>query len=167
MDWFLIKSVIKSQVPFKLPQMCWTIHPFSMACGTPLSVSHPLKMVPSYSLLIYPPKPNPNTGVSVHCYWDIFNFLKAPNFGKKYSNGPGVTKSWYMSKLTKKDPRIFLKVSWVQVWQKIPMGSVPNRQLEILMLHAIRCFKCKLKPPKILPFWQLCSVGLVHRHICL
>ena len=32
--------------------------------------------------------------------------------------------------------------------KKIPMGSVPNCQKEIPDCHAIRWFKCKLKPPK-------------------
>ena len=32
--------------------------------------------------------------------------------------------------------------------KNIPMGSVPNCQKEILNCHAIRWFKCKLKPPK-------------------
>ena len=31
---------------------------------------------------------------------------------------------------------------------KIPMGSVPNCWKEIPVCHAIRWFKCKLKPPK-------------------
>ena len=53
-----------------------------------------------------------------------------------------------MSKLTKKGPRRCHKVSCVQTWRKIPVGSVPNCQKEILMCYAIRWFKCKLKPPK-------------------
>ena len=32
--------------------------------------------------------------------------------------------------------------------KRIPMGSVPNEQKEILMRDPIRWFKCKLKPPK-------------------
>ena len=32
--------------------------------------------------------------------------------------------------------------------KKIPMGSVPNCKKEIPAHHAIRWFKCKLKPPK-------------------
>ena len=32
--------------------------------------------------------------------------------------------------------------------KKIPMGSVPNCRKEIPTRHAIRWFRCKLKPPK-------------------
>ena len=68
-------------------------------------------------------------------------------FLANYSNGYGVAKNWHMSKLTKKGPRRCHKVSWVQIWQ-IPMESVPNCWKEIAARHAIRWFKCKLKPPK-------------------
>ena len=38
--------------------------------------------------------------------------------------------------------------------KKIPMGSVPNCQKEIPACHAIRWFKCKLKPPKNSSAWS-------------
>ena len=36
--------------------------------------------------------------------------------------------------------------------KRIPMGSVPNERKEILTRDSIRWFKCKLKPPKKVPY---------------
>ena len=68
-------------------------------------------------------------------------------FLANYSNGPGVTKNWHMSKLTKKGPRDVIRCLESKFDKKIPMGSVPNCRKEIPVHHAIRWFKCKLKPP--------------------
>ena len=52
-------------------------------------------------------------------FWD-------PIFWHKYSNGPGVTKKWHISNLTKKGPRTCHKLSWAQIWEKNSNGKCPK-----------------------------------------
>ena len=125
MDWFLIKSV-NAEYPLSCRKCVENGHFVFYALLDPLSVSHPPKMVPPYSLGTCPAT-NPETlwcqvTPSSRENWfseDIFFFAN-------YSNGPGVAKNWHMSKLTKNGPRKCYKVSWVQIWQKNSNGKCPK-----------------------------------------
>ena len=58
-------------------------------------------------------------------------------FSEKYSNGPGITKKWHISKMTTIGPRICLKVPCVQIWPKKDQKEVSqmaNHNLPIGML---------------------------------
>ena len=57
-----------------------------------------------------------------------FDFLRHL-FLEIYSNGPGVAKNWHI--WPKRICGDVLRCLCVQIWQNIPMGSVPNCQLEI------------------------------------
>ena len=112
------------------------------------SITPPPKMVPSYSLVIWLPKTPKSHWSPVAPSSRKLWFSEDTQFWPKYSNGPGVTKSWQISKVTIRCHKTCLKLSWVKFDQKIPMGSVPNCRKEIANRYPIRWFKCKLKPPK-------------------
>ena len=104
------------------------------ALPEPPSVSHPppLKMVPPYSSAICPPKtPKPHWGVTTPSSRKNW-FSETPIFWHKYSNG----KNWDMSNLTKKGPRIWHKLCWVQIWEKNSNGKCPK--LAMRDSHALR-----------------------------
>ena len=105
MDWFFVKAV-NPEYPLSHHECVEKYNLFPMAYGILLYVSYlPPKLVPLYSLFTAYLSSNPNIGVSAHSYWDIFDFLKAPNFGKIFK--------WSSScqKLTKKGPRRCFKLS--------------------------------------------------------
>ena len=122
-----------------------------MACGTPLNVLHHAKngtiISPSYLPTLYYNKYYARLVASSS---RKKKFSKGTRFLEIYSNDPGVAKNWHVLKSTKKGPRIChnLMVSWVQIWQNIPMGNVPKCWFKIPKGYVIRWFKCKLKPPK-------------------
>ena len=148
MDWFLIKSVNA-----KYPLSCrkcvekWT---FCVLCttGPPKCVAPPLKVVPPYSLGTRPPT-NPKT------LWSPVTPSSRKNW---FSEGIFF---WQITQTALESPKIDICQNWPRrvledviscleskFDKKIPMGSVPNCQKEIPARHAIRWFKCKLKPPK-------------------
>ena len=75
-------------------------------------------MIPSCSPVICPPKiPKPCWPLiapSLRKLW----FSEGPVFWQKYSNGPGVAKSWHMTKVTIRCHKRCVKLSRVQIWQK-------------------------------------------------
>ena len=126
MDWFLVKWV-DSEYPLshrKCPEKC---NFFSDGPRHPLSVSHPQKkMVPSCSPVICPPKtPKPCWPLIAPSSRKLW-FSEGPIFWQKYSNGPGVAKSWHMSKVTIRCHKWCVKLSWVQIWQKNSNGKCPK-----------------------------------------
>ena len=147
MDWFLMKSVNA-----EYPLSCWKCvekrtFAFYALLG-PLSVSHPPKMVPPYSLGTCPPT-NPKT------LWCPI----APSLRKNWFS-EGIF-FWQITRTALESPKIDICLNWPRrvlgdvirclepkFDKKIPIGSVPNCQKEIFVRHAIRWFKCKLKPPK-------------------
>ena len=58
------------------------------------SVSPPQKMVPSCSLVICPPKTSSLVNHWLLLYWENFDFLKAPNFGKSTQMSLELPKVW-------------------------------------------------------------------------
>ena len=56
-------------------------------------------------------------------------------FSEKYSNGPGITKNWHISKMTRIGPRICLKVLCVQIWPKKSKRKCPK--WPIVNCHAL------------------------------
>ena len=88
----LLGQIGESWVPFKASQMLKNAIFFSTAPSTPLSVSHPPKMVPSCSLVICPPK----TPSIVDHWWllhqENLDFLRAPYFGKSTQMALGLPK---------------------------------------------------------------------------
>ena len=137
------------RVPFKQSQMSWKMPFFLWWPPAPLKCVTPPKKwyhhIAQLSAHLKPPKPRqPPIAPSLRKLW----FSEGPVFWQKYSNGPAVAKSWHMSKVTIRCHKRCVKLSWVQIWQKIPMGSVPNCRWQIPRCDAIRWFKCKLKPPK-------------------
>ena len=109
-------------------------------------------MVPPYSLGIYPPT-TPKT------LWSPV----APSSRKnRFSEGIFF---WQITQMALESPKIDICQNWPRrvlgdvircleskFDKKIPMGRVPNCRKEIPMCHAIRWFKCKLKPPNKKPF---------------
>ena len=75
-------------------------------------------------------------GRNVH-FVPCHSFLEVSFFLGKYSNGHGVIINWH---ILKKFCRICFKVSCVQIWQRIPMGRVPNCRSEIIDWYG-RWFK--------------------------
>ena len=53
-------------------------------------------------------------------------FCEDPWLWPKYSNGSGVAKNSHMSKLTKRGPRRYLKLSWDKIWQQNSNGKFPK-----------------------------------------
>ena len=92
-------------------------------------------MVPSCSPVICPsktPKPHrPLIAPSLRKLW----FSEGPVFWQKYSNSPGVAKSWHMSKVTIRCHKRCAKLSWVQIWQKNSNGKCPK--LPITDSHSV------------------------------
>ena len=113
-------------------------HQMPWVCHTPP------KMVPPYSLGTCPSKTPPeHFDAPLLLHQEKIDLLKTLDFGQS-TQMAGVAKNWHMSKLTKRGPRRRLKLSWDQIWQKIPMGSVTNCRKEIANCYGIRWFKCKL-----------------------
>ena len=98
-------------------------------------------MVPPYNQGTYPPKTLRHFQALLLLHREKIDFLKAQILAKV------IEWPWSHQKWPK---RVLgdVKVSCVQIWQKIAMGSVPNCRKEIPNCHAIRWFKCKLKLPK-------------------
>ena len=147
-DWFLIKSV-NAEYPLSCHK-CVEKQTFCVLCPTgPQSVSHhPQKMVPPYSLGTCPPT-NPETlwcpiAPSSRKNW----FSEGIFFLANYSHGPGVTKIDICQNWPRRVLGNVIRCLEPKFDKKIPMGSVPNCLKEIPACHAIRWFKCKLKPPK-------------------
>ena len=105
-------------------------------------------MVPPYSLGICPPT-NPET------LWSPITPSSRKNW---FSEGIFF---WQITQMALESPKIDICQNWPRrvlgdvircleskFDKKIPMGSVPNCWKEIPVRHAIRWFKCKLKPPK-------------------
>ena len=105
-------------------------------------------MVPPYSLGTCPPT-NPKT------LWCPI----APSSRKNWFS-EGIF-FWQITQMALESPKIDICQNWPRrvlgdvirclepkFENKIPMGSVPNCRKEIPTHHAIRWFKCKLKPPK-------------------
>ena len=135
----ILEPISEYQVPFSLLQMCpksGTLTFSGLQYGTcSIILAHDV----AYT---YPPKTKSKRG---NCHYFIEkNFWKNP-FSEKYSNGPQILLKWHISKMTKIDPRICLKVPNVQMWQKIKTRSVLNCWSKVAILYAITCFKCK--PP--------------------
>ena len=92
----------------------------------PLSVLHPSKMVPSYSLGTCPPK-------SLKTHWSLVTPSSRKKlisedtwFCQKYLYGPGDAKTWHVSEVVTKCHRRCLKLLWVQIWQKNSNGKCPK-----------------------------------------
>ena len=145
----ILDQISQCRVPSKLLQMCWKtdiLH--SMPCWTPSVCQTPPKMIPPYSLGTCPPT-NPKT------LWCPI----APSLRKNWFS-EGIF-FWQITQMALESPKIDICQNWPRrvlgdvircleskFDKKIPMGSVPNCQKEIPARHAIRWFKCKLKPPK-------------------
>ena len=93
-------------------------------------------MVPSYSLVIWLPKTPKSHWSPVTPSSRKLWFSEDTQFWPKYSNGPGVTKSWQISKVTIRCHKRCLKLSWVQIWQKNSNGKCPK--LPIRSAHSLR-----------------------------
>ena len=146
--WLILDEISQCRVPFKLSQMCQKMEPlFSMPHWIPLSVSHPPKMVPQYSLGTCPPNtPSLSKVLSLHQEKNWFS--EDTQFCQKYSNSPGF-KSWHISKVVSRCHRRCLNLSWVQIWPKKSNGKcpkLPKRNSHVLCYKVV--LKCKLKPPK-------------------
>ena len=108
----------------------------------------PPKMVPPYSLGTYPPKTPEHFDALLLLHWEKIDFLKTPDFGQSTQTALELPKidicqNWPKGILGDVSSCLETKFD-----KKMSMGSVPNCWKEILMCHAIRWFKCKLKPPK-------------------
>ena len=93
-------------------------------------------MVPSYSLVIWLPKTPKSHRSPVAPSSRKLWFSEDTQFWPKYSNGPGVAKSWQISKVTIRCHKRCLKLSWVQIWQKNSNGKCPK--LPIRSAHSLR-----------------------------
>ena len=93
-------------------------------------------MVPWYSLVIWLPKTPKSHRSPVAPSSRKLWFSEDTQFWPKYSNGPGVAKSWQISKVTIRCHKRCLKLSWVQIWQKNSNGKCPK--LPIRSAHALR-----------------------------
>ena len=93
-------------------------------------------MVPSYSLVIWLPKTPKSHRSPVAPSSRKLWFSEDIQFWPKYSNGPGVAKSWQISKVTIRCHKRCLKLSWVQIWQKNSNGKCPK--LPIRSAHSLR-----------------------------
>ena len=147
-DWFLVKSVnAEYSLSFR---KCVEKRTFCVLChaGPPKCVELPPKMVPPYSLGTCRPT-NPKT------LWCPI----APSSRKNWFS-EGIF-FWQITWMALESPKIDTCLNWPRrvlgdvircleskFDKKIPIGSVPNCQKEIPACHAIRWFKCKLKPPK-------------------
>ena len=145
MDWFLMKSV-NAKYPLshrKCAEKCNFSVSVFLKCIVFISALQTPKMVPSYSLVTWPPKsPKLHRAVvtpSLRKLW----FSEGTVFWPKYSNSSGVTKSWQISKVTIRCHKRCLKLSWVQIWQKNSNGKCPK--LPVRSSHAL-CYT--LEPPK-------------------
>ena len=99
-------------------------------------VAPPPKMVPSYSLVIWLPKTPKSHQSPVAPSSRKLWFSEDTQFWPKYSNGPGVAKSWQISKVTIRCHKRCLKLSWDQIWQKNSNGKCPK--LPIRSAHSLR-----------------------------
>ena len=107
------------------------------------------KMVPSYSLVIWLPKtPSHIEGPSLLHRENLW-FSEDTQFWPKYSNDPGVAKSWQISKVTirchKEMSQAVLRPNLTKKFQW-EVSQIANKERSCA--PAIRWFKCKLKPPK-------------------
>ena len=93
-------------------------------------------MVPSYSLVIWLPKTPKSHQSPIAPSSRKLWFSEDTQFWPKYSNGPGVAKSWQISKVTIRCHKRCLKLSWVQIWQKNSNGKCPK--LPIRSAHSLR-----------------------------
>ena len=93
-------------------------------------------MVPSYSLVIWLPKTPKSHQSPVAPSSRKLWFSEDTQFWPKYSNGPGVAKSWQISKVTIRCHKRCLKLSWDQIWQKNSNGKCPK--LPIRSAHSLR-----------------------------
>ena len=155
MDRFLMKSV-NAEYPLSCRKGVKK-QTFCILCpaGPPKCVTPPPKMVPPYSLGTYPPT-NPKT------LWCPVT----PSLRKNWFS-EGIF-FWQITRMALELRKIDICQNWPRrvlgdvircleskFDKKIPMGSVPNCRKEIPACHAIRWFKCKLKPPKnkIMDLW--------------
>ena len=147
MDWFLIKSV-NAEYPLSCCK-CVQKRTFCVLCptGAPKCVIPPQKWyhhIPRY-LPTYKPQ---DTLMPHHSSIEKKLILLRHLF-------------WQITRTALESPKIDICQNWprrvlgdvircleFKFDKKIPMGSVPNCQKEIPVRHAIRWFKCKLKPPK-------------------
>ena len=147
---------------YAVANVCKNGHFVFYALLDPLSVSHPPKMVPPYSLGTCPPT-NPET------LWSAV----APSSRKNWFS-EGIF-FWQITRMALELPKIDICQNWprrvlgdvircleFKFDKKIPMGSVPNCRKEIPTRHAIRWFKCKLKPPKQKKF-LICKKTINHK----
>ena len=115
--------------PHQTPQVCCTLP----------------KMVVTYSLGTCPPKTPRHFDAPLPLHQEKIDFLKTPDFGQS-------------TRTALESPKIDICQNWpkgvlgdvsscleTKFDKKIQIGSVPNCRKEILMCHAIRWFKCKLK----------------------
>ena len=93
-------------------------------------------MVPSYSLVIWLPKTPKSHQSPVAPSSRKLWFSEDTQFWPKYSNSPGVAKSWQISKVTIRCHKRCLKLSWDQIWQKNSNGKCPK--LPIRSAHSLR-----------------------------
>ena len=140
MDWFLMKSV-NAEYPLSHRKCAEKIQFFSFSFFNgpqdPLKcVTPPPQMVPSYSLVIWLPKTTKLHRSPVAPSSRKLWFSEDTQFWPKYSNGPGVAKSWQISKVTIRCHKRCLKLSWVQIWQKNSNGKCPK--LPIRSTHSLR-----------------------------
>ena len=148
MDWFLIKSV-NTEYPLSCCK-CVEKRTFFVLCpaGPPKCVTSPPKMVPPYSLGTCPPT-NPKK-----LWCPIVPSLRKNWFSE------GIF-FWQITQTALESPKIDIFQNWPRrvlgdvirclepkFDKRIPMGNVPNCWKDIPTRHAIRWFKCKLKPPK-------------------
>ena len=155
----------------KCAEKCnFSVSVFLTAHMTPLSVSHPPpKMVPSYSLVIWllktPKSHRSAIAPSLRKLW----FSEDTQFWPKYSNSPGVVKSWQISKVTTRCHKTCLKLSWVQIWQKNSgweVSQIANKKHSLallsgglsvnlnhlkIMMSQSQTVNCKNS--EIVPFW--------------
>ena len=124
MDWFLMKSVNA-----KYPLSCHKYVKKQTLCTRSLTrptkcVTPPQKWYHHIAQGSAHLKPLEHFDAPLLLHWEKIDFLKAPIFWQKYSNGPGVAKNWHMSKLPKRGPSRCHKLYWDQIWQKKFNGSI-------------------------------------------
>ena len=134
--------------------MCRKMQFFSNGPRYPLKCVTPPKKwyhhVAQYSAHLKPPKPRrPLITPSSRKLW----FSEGPVFWQNYSNGPGVAKSWHMTKVTIRYHKRCVKLSWVQIWQKNSNGKCPKLPITDSHSWCYYVIKCKLKPPNKEAMW--------------
>ena len=110
-------------------------------------------MVPPYSPAICPPKTPPSLEKeSPLLHREKNGFLKGLYFGISTRTALESPKSDIFQIWPKRVLGHVISCPEPKFEKRIPMGSVSNERKEILMRDPIRWFKCKLKPPKKVPY---------------